>query len=179
MSEEMAKRYSVRIKGRSPMKMSAFSGQQKMPENITPEEEAERRAYRLPNKNLGFPSKWLYGALVNAAAGIAPAKQKTKDLEYVARRIKVEPVMGDLGVAGYAVDTVVVTNHPTPNKSTTDFVSKPRLDSWDVVMTVISTLPKAKIQALLEYAGSDVGVGSDTKHGYGQFEVTSLKEITR
>lgn len=179
MSDELIRKYKTHLKSLGPLKVSKFTGQEKMQAGISPEAEAEKRAYRLPNGNLGFPSKWLAGAIINAAAGIAPNKQKMKDQQAVARRIRVEPMMGDLGIKDYKIDTAVVMNRPTPSKSTVDFVSKPRLDDWEVEMFLVTTLPKDKLRALLDYAGTDVGVGSDTRHGYGQFKVTSLTEVTK
>jgi len=175
MAEQEQTVYRVKIEGTSPLKMHKFCGKEKPPEEMEEEKIAEMYAYRLPNGNLGFPGEWLYGALVNAARMTAPKMSKKQTEEYVAKRVRVRPAMADLGIKSYEIDRRVVKNYGRGGTNT-EIAIKPRIDRWSVELIVTTTLPKDELERLLKYAGENVGVGNDTKHGYGLFKLLSLRE---
>jgi len=167
--------YRVKIEGITPLKMHKFIGKVKPSEEMREEEIAEMYAYRLPNGNLGFPGEWLYGALINAAKLTAPSRMMMRRGEEVARRVRVWPAMADLGIKNYEIEKRVVKNEGR-RTSNTEFVFKPRINKWSVELVIETTLPRDDLERLLRYAGENVGVGNDKKHGYGLFKLLSLRE---
>jgi len=177
MSEDL-QIFRVELQGISPLKMHKFCGREKPPEDMPDEEVAEKYAYRLVNGNLAFPGEWLYGALINAGRESAPKGSKKKQEGFVAKRIRVRPALADLGIEDYEIDRRVVKNYGRGGTST-EIAVKPRIDSWSVELKIVTSLEESELARLLNYAGENVGVGNDTKHGYGLFTVTSLTEVTK
>jgi len=175
------KKFEFELEGISPIKMHRFNGQdeeKKLRERSTTEQ-AEKHAYRLTNGNLGLPSNWIYGSLLNAFVALAGRKEKTATKMETGSRIRVEPFMLDLGVKDYEID---IASAPAGNMSrggTRDEFVKPVIKAWKVKGIIQTTLGKSleDMKSYLEYAGTDVGIGSDRPHGYGRFKVISFKQI--
>ena len=173
----MKKTYVFEIEGYTPIIMEKFTGQK--PKNLPPEEEAELKAYRLPNGNLAVPSEWIRGALINEFVSRV-SKGKFMEKLRVAPRIIVQPQLIDLGIKDYEVFTRSVPAGSPYRGGTRKFCSSPLIRKWRVKAKLITTLPESaeEIRNVLAAAGENFGIGGFRVGGYGRFKVISFMEET-
>jgi hypothetical protein len=162
----------------TPVKMHKFNGldEEGRIKSLPPAEQAEKHAYRNGDGRLYFPSKWFYGAAVEAMARKAGRKQKT-EVNRIASRIRVEQPEICINTNEYQIDD---SSAPAGRKGAgiRDIFYKPKLKSgMPFEFDITTTLSSEEVKELITYAGAEVGIGSDTKHGYGRFKVNSFKKL--
>jgi hypothetical protein len=163
----------------SPVKQHKFNGQEREKElKQKPfEEQAEAHTYRCGNGNIAFPAMWIYGSLLDAYYELAGKSERTKTQKQMGSRIQVSPPMLDTGIEEYEVDVASAPAGSTFRGGTRDMFPKPRIDVARVRGTIRTTVAPKDMREKLEYAGLNVGIGSDRKHGYGRFRVIDWKVV--
>jgi hypothetical protein len=175
LDEELnEKRFRVEIEGVTPILMHKFVGQNINMKRMKEEDVAEIYCYRNEKGNLYIPREWIIGMILDAVL-YSVSKQKKDAVSWIARRIWVEEEQIDLGVKDYDIDRRVVT---VSGKTTftCDICIRPKINKWKAIFHIRTTLPKDYLLYLLKYGGREIGIGSNRKHGFGQFKVISIVE---
>ena len=174
--EENPRTYCIHIVGVTPIKMNKFLGQNVNFKGLSDNEIAEMRAYRDENGYLCIPREWLVGMMINASYFLS-TRNRRMTCKYVARRFMIVEKTISLQRKEFVIDKSFVSIENRGSK-TCDIVVKPRIDPpWNAKFHIKTVLPKTYLKTLLEYGGREVGIGSDTKHGFGQFYVQSIEEV--
>lgn len=157
--------------------MHKFNGQEeeRRLKELPHKEQAEYHAYRHENGNLAIPGEWLRRCVIDAFMEKAPKKDKQATKKRVSPRIRIDPILLDLGFKDYELD---VRGIPVGNMSrggSRDICVRPLIRKWIATGTLISGLDESReMQKWLEYAGEEIGIGSNRINGYGRFKVTSF-----
>ena len=171
--------YKFEIEGTSPVMMHKFNGQdeEKRLKELPHKEQAEYHAYRTDDGDLALPAMWLRGCLIQGFIEKAPVKEKQRTKRRVSPRIRIEPVMMTLGTKDYEIDVRSVPSPQTGRGGTRDICVRPIIKQWKAKGTLVSGLDESReMRKWLEYAGEEIGIGSDRIDGYGRFKVTSFTE---
>lgn len=163
------------IETKTPIKMDKFNGlkEEKKIKKKSPEEQAEAKAYRHPNGNLAIPSDWVYGTIIKSYYERAGKSSKGESEKHAASRIQVKPIMLDLGFDDYEIDVSSAGSGGKHGGTRTMFY-KPMVEVGATVEgDIITSLDIKELYENFKYAGTDMGIGSDRKHGYGRFEITA------
>jgi len=155
-----------------------FNGldEEKKIKKLPEKEQAEKHIYRHPNGNIAIPSIWLRGCIIEACIKRAGFKEKTREKERVSPRIRIEPLYLDIGQKVFEIDRRGI---PSGGKQgTRDICVRPLVKKWKAKGTLVTTLPEeiSDLQTIFEYAGEEVGVGSNRINGYGRFKLTKFIE---
>lgn len=181
----------VEITGISPFLMHRFSeedrakmeaGSSHITAKSTPEETAERAAYRLATSNgsqgnLYVPSEHVLGCIRKAAA-FRKIGRRSAVMAFCAG-VFIRPERIDLGQSAYEIDARSVVNPTTRGRV---MCYRPKLDSWRIRFTLEyneSIIPSIDlVRAVLDDGGAMVGIGSfrpEKKGAFGRFVVTGWK----
>ena len=187
------KNIEVTIIGATPLLMHRFSeedqaqvssGTSHAVTRPSPEEAAERAAYRLHSingnpGNLCIPARAILAAVRRASSLHKIGRRSAKAI--VAASVFVAPMEIDLGVKKYALDSQSVVIRATRGRV---MRHRPRLDSWKATFTL--SYHEALIQdesflrKIVEDAGARVGVldfRPESGGSYGTFAVSGWKQI--
>lgn len=145
---------------------------------LSEEEQAEKKLYRHPNGNIGFPGIWFRGCLIAEYERTAANKTKTITKERVSPRIKIEPFMIDSGLNDYEVYVRSISSGSRKSGTRTMCVN-PVIQEWTASGTLITTLDETKedLKRKLNSAGENIGVGGNRINGYGRFTVIEFDEV--
>jgi hypothetical protein len=168
------KRFRVEIEGVTPILMNRFVGQNLNTKRMSEEEIAEIHCYRNEKGNLYIPREWIIGMILNAAS-YSVSKQRKEAVSWIARRIWVEEEQIDLGIKNYDIDRRVVFVS-SKSSFTCGICVRPKINKWKATFHIRTILSKDYLLYLLKYGGREIGLGSNRKHGFGQFKVTSIVE---
>jgi hypothetical protein len=167
------------IQGTSALLMHAYpmDGDGDVPaKNQTPEEQAERGAYRDPDTGeLYIPGVAIQRCLVGAAA-YSKGKGRASLQKPVAACVLVSPERVSLGATKYRIDSRPVVIPATKGRVVRH---RPRLDNWEVTFTVEydpALLTEKELRTVVDDAGSRVGLlefRPEKKGPFGRFMVTS------
>jgi hypothetical protein len=168
---------TVTIKGVSPLLMHAYPLEpDEAPEKKTPEEQAEKAAYRDPEtKRLFIPGVNIQRGLVSAAT-YSKGKGRASLQKPVAAGVLVNPERVDLGVSSYAVDSRPVVIAATKGRV---LRHRPRLDDWKATFGVEydeTLVTEKELRAVVDNCGQRVGLldfRPERKGPFGRFMVTS------
>jgi len=180
--------FRARIEGLSPLLMHRFSEEAekaveeqiktKKADHGTPEEEAERAAYRIDglNSELYLPGEAVYQSLVKAGVGFAvPGARGKTYKDSVKGMVVIQPECIPLGTDEYVLDSRRVRI-----QRGTCMRKRPRLDQWaaefEVMILDEEALPPATLLAILQRAGQMVGV-LDYRPRFGRFQVTLWEQV--
>ncbi len=181
--ERKIKVYTAEIEGIAPLLMHRFDegAQADLEQQVkkakrdlgTPEDQAERAAYRLENGNLYLPAEAIYCAMVKAGAGVKIVGGRGKTYKAsIAGNVNITPDYIDLGVKNYAIDRrkVKIQNRACMR-------SRPRLDEWRAAFKIEvfdeEAIPKEVLQAVLATAGQGIGL-LDYRPRFGRFMVVKF-----
>jgi hypothetical protein len=162
----------------SPVKMHKFNGL-KMEADLkekTIEEQAEAHGYRCPNGNVAIPAIWIYGSITEAFYELSGTGSKAKTQKMVSSRIQVFPPMIDIGTDKYEIDVASAPAGGTRG-GVRDFFVKPRIDGAKISGLIKTTLSPDDVKEKFVYAGEEIGMGSDRKHGYGRYKITKWNTV--
>jgi hypothetical protein len=157
-----------------------FNGldEEKKIKSLPEKDQAEKHCYRNPQtKNIAIPNVWIRGSLIGAYIIRAGFKQKTAEKLRVSPRLQIEPMYLDTGQKNYQID-----RRSAPSGGRTggvrDISIRPLIKSCKVKGTLVTTLPESAddIRKMLEFAGSEIGIGSNRVNGFGRFKVTKFTE---
>jgi len=170
--------YEVKIKGETPLLHHKFNGQEeeKKLKKLPDKEQAEAHLYKNAEGKAYVPAIWISQALKNAYIEMAPKGQKTSYARYISARLTVYPLEIILPVQKYVIDKRSAPSQ-IGKKACRDFCVRPRFDEWDLTFKVRTTLSLREFKKILEFAGTDLGIGSGRKLGFGRFSVVEVKEI--
>lgn len=172
-----------RVTGTSPLLMNSAAGYgQAAPGEIpTPEVEAERGAYRLPDGSLYFPAAGFRGALVHAGSGQRIGKRaatsvlKSTIFATAEAAPLTDPATGD-PIRDYVID-VRRSVPPGARGGVSVMRARPRLDKWAATVAFEydeALIDPGMILHFLAIGGRNVGVGNfrPEKGGwFGRFTV--------
>lgn len=182
------KTYTVTIQGVAPLLMHRMDAEAqaeisregdakvkaKKKDYGTIQDQAERGAYRLENRNLYLPGEAIYQAMVKAGAAFAVKGARGATYKGVIQgSATVTPDYIDLGVSEYAIDarTVRVQRNASMRY-------RPRLDKWQATFGVEvfdeDALPAEVLNAVLQRAGQAIGI-LDYRPRFGRFMVTRFE----
>ncbi len=170
--------FEVTIKGLTPILQHKFNGQEeeKKIKKLSDKERAEKHAYRMENGELYVPGVWLSQALKNAYVAMAPSKQKTAYKRYIAARLTVLPLEISLGRKSYKIDKRDVPSQ-MGKRACRDFTVRPRIENWEITFRVNTTLNEEELRKIIEFAGTDIGIGAGRPLGFGRFKLMKLKKL--
>lgn len=172
--------YTFSIEGVTPILMHKFNGQEeeKRVSELPHAEQAEYHAYRTSEGTLGIPSTWIRGCLIDTFIDAAPQKAKQKTKQRVSPRIRVEPMMLDLGIKTYEIDVQGIPSPKTGRGGTRTIVVRPLVRSpWHATGKLVIGLDESReLEKWLIQAGEEIGIGANRINGYGRFKVTAFKQ---
>lgn len=179
MTEKRA--FSVKLVCETDLMMHQFNGkdQEKELENLPEREQAEKHAYRSPEGYLAVPRTWLKGTFMEAVERLAGRKWRAEKASY-APRVMVEPEWVMLEPQEYEIDRRSVPSPETRGVRNRSFCIRPIIRGWSLSFRLVTTVPDSadSLREKLEYAGREIGMGSNRPNGYGRFKVTEFKEVT-
>jgi hypothetical protein len=175
-------RIKIKIAGVSPLLMCKCSPEalssegRRKNKNMTPREEAEGFAYRLPNKELYIPIECMYKCIMAAGAYHKIGKNKitTQKSSLIPAGLFVVSEYCNLGTKDYEVDSRPVVVPATGGRI---MRHRPRLDKWttDFELDIDENMfSEDLVRTLVDDAGSKCGVLSfrpSCKGWFGRFKV--------
>ena len=173
----MNKTISCSIQGLSPLLMHRFPMQQVIAiEKMSPEEQAELAAYRIPESDeLYIPGLAIQRCMVGAAT-YSKGKGRSSLQKVVAACVLVTPEYCGLHMSDYVIDARPIVVPATKGRV---IRYRPRLDNWDVSFQIEydhTLLTEAQLRTVLDDAGSRVGLldfRPEKKGPFGRFMVVS------
>jgi hypothetical protein len=178
---EEVEKYEIEVEITSPILQHKFNGkdEEKANKEKSDKEQAEYHAYRTENGNMGIPSTWIKGCLREYIVAHAGSKQKRSTLLEISPRIQVQPYMIDLGTKVYKIDKRAIPVKIQGKISDMDFCIRPLIEKAKFTFVLVSTLSKTEDEwkSIIEGAGIDTGIGSNTVNGYGRFKVLSITKV--
>lgn len=148
--------------------------------NATPREQADRKAYKLPDGTLCVPAMNVYSCLT--AGGrfhkLGKSKITTKTSSLFTACVQMMDVNCSLGTKDFEVDSRSVVIPATGGRI---MAHRPRLDEWGLTFTLSvddSMIDVGVVRDIVDDAGSKIGLGEwrpDRKGCFGRFKVTSWK----
>lgn len=170
-------KFDFKIEGTSPILMHKFNGQEeeRRLKELPHKEQAEYHAYRGENGNLALPAEWLRRSVIESFMDKAPKKDKQATKKRVSPRIRVDPILLDLNLKDYDIDVRGIPVGNMGRGGARDICVRPLIRNWTAIGTLISGLDESRaMKKWLEFAGEEVGIGSNRINGYGRFKVTSF-----
>lgn len=180
------KKISVEIEGMSPLMMHSSAGMKlekgkKALSKETPEEAAEKAAYKSETGELYIPALNIYSMIVKAASGYKIGKKSA--VSTVAGTIRVLPDEVLLGTDKYEIDTRSAVNRLAGRV----MVYRPKLDKWKCSFDIVyheeyfpEKIAVDLLKEIVKEAGIRVGLGSyrPEKRGFfGTFKITEWKPV--
>jgi hypothetical protein len=169
----------VSIEGISPLMMNRFSEEtaEDVVKRVTGKPVSPEIAlslYVLPDGTIYQPATHIEGAFIKAAANFKITGKGKKTYKDLAKSsIFVEPDAIAHEIQEYGIDKRPVVNPTTRGRV---IRARPILNSWKLsfkVKVLDDQFPKEAVKAILDYAGSSVGIG-DYRPRYGRFIVTKF-----
>lgn len=172
---------NVTIKGISPLLMCKFSEDDLNPhkvknKNITPEEDAEKYAYRDEKGNLCIPSECIFAAIIDAGKFHKKGKNKitTMKSSLIPAGITIDVTNCSLHTKDFIVDSRSVVVPATGGRI---MRHRPRLENWQTTFTLkvdTEEFSEADVRRFVEDAGSKCGLLAyrpNRKGSFGKFEI--------
>lgn len=183
------KTIKVEIEGTAPLLMHQMSIEtqkemqkksKKAQERLTPEEEAERGAYRTEDNELYIPARAIKRALINAASWYKIGKKSAK--QYIAGLVVIQPEEIRLGTNTYEID-----QRPVVIQGRNRIIrSRPRLDEWTAEFNLTydeKTFGDAEVlKEILTEAGQRIGLLDNRPQCYGEngtFTITKWEMVEK
>ena len=179
----------VLLKGETPLLMSNPQGlgAEKAPGNRkvipTPEEEAEERAYRFPNGDLGFPSVGVRNSFLGGTKGLRHGKIALGPV-FSGAILPTDHMFPFLDDEGNPISEYVIDRQRVVIQKAGIMRSRPRLDKWNLSCTFNynrgAEVEPNIIEMVAANAGITVGIGDyriANKGWYGSYTVKELEVL--
>lgn len=178
------KKINIEIEGRTPLLMNVFKDGELMDkmkssiksEGDLPREEADGRAYKLPDGTLYIPTLAIFAAIMEAGKYHKMGRKQvtTRDTSLIPAGISIEGEACSLGTKDFEVDSRSIVNQNTKGRV---MCHRPRLDKWKAQFTLdvdTSVFNEKQIRLFVNDAGTKCGLLSyrpACKGWFGKFDV--------
>ena len=165
----------VKVKGKAPLLMNKFVYEAEKPSRAkkvyVPEDEAEKKTYRVGEGNLYLPSTHFKASMVKAATDFKMTGRKTYK-DYVKSGVFIEPVEIVLDQQEYEIHA-----EPVVIQRARVMSWRPKFKEWSCEFMIEITdemVNQSTLKEILVAAGQYKGVG-DYRPEYGRFDIESFE----